>query len=315
MECLSVAKVPQGEEWQYELKLDGYRTIAVKDGGEVSLFSRNGNSFNAKFPSIVDAVAKLRPKRFVIDGEIVALDENGRHSFQLLQRIKSSKAPLRFYLFDLLKTDAENLMGQQLKNRRARLEDEFKGSTGEVQLSPILEGDVDSVVDQVQQFEFEGVIAKRVDSIYVPGESPGTWQKHKTQQTDDFLIGGYVPGNRGVDELVVGERRGQDLHFVASIKNGFVPATRARAFQQVEECESPNCPFANLPEKKGPHRMDKEKMRKVRWLKPRLICEVAFNERTGQGHLRHSKFLRIRDAEDLRTKNTSAIAQTSQPSS
>src|SRR4051795_11316 len=117
MECLPVAKVAEGEQWQYELKLDGYRTIAVKDGGEVSLFSRNGNSFNAKFPSIVDAVAKLRPKRFVIDGEIVALDENGRHSFQLLQRIKSSKAPLRFYLFDLLQINADDLMGQPLKSR------------------------------------------------------------------------------------------------------------------------------------------------------------------------------------------------------
>src|SRR3954454_1358383 len=117
MECLPVARVPDGEEWQYELKLDGYRAIAVKDGGEVSLYSRNGNSFNAKFPSVVDALAKLQPKHFVIDGEIVALDENGRHSFQLLQRIKSSKALLRFYLFDLLQIDADDLMGQPLKSR------------------------------------------------------------------------------------------------------------------------------------------------------------------------------------------------------
>jgi ATP-dependent DNA ligase len=117
MECLPVARVPDGEEWQYELKLDGYRAIAVKDGGDVSLYSRNGNSFNAKFPLILDAVAKLGPKRFMIDGEIVALDESGRHSFQLLQRIKSSKAPLRFYLFDLLQIDADDLMGQPLKSR------------------------------------------------------------------------------------------------------------------------------------------------------------------------------------------------------
>src|SRR5437868_2796279 len=117
MECLPVDKVPEGEEWQYELKLDGYRAVAVKESGEVSIYSRNGNSFNAKFPSIVDAVAKLRPKRFVIDGEIVALDEHGRHSFQLLQRLKSSKAPLRFYLFDLMKLDADDLMGEKLKKR------------------------------------------------------------------------------------------------------------------------------------------------------------------------------------------------------
>ncbi len=102
-ECLPVEKVPDGAEWQYELKLDGYRAIAVKEGGDVSLYSRNGNSFNAKFPAIVEAIAELRVKRCVLDGEIVALDQEGRHSFELLQRIQTTRAPLRFYVFDLLK--------------------------------------------------------------------------------------------------------------------------------------------------------------------------------------------------------------------
>src|SRR5437868_15538685 len=99
MECLRVETIPDGEDWQYELKLDGYRTIAVKHAGEVSLFSRNGNSFDTKFPQIADALVKLREKWFVLDGEVVALDENGRHSFELLQRIKTSKAPVRDYVF------------------------------------------------------------------------------------------------------------------------------------------------------------------------------------------------------------------------
>jgi ATP-dependent DNA ligase len=233
MECLPVEKAPYGLEWQYELKLDGYRAIAVKDAGEVSLYSRNGNSFNAKFPSIVTALEQLRQKRFVIDGEIVALDENGRHSFELLQRIKSSKAPLRYYVFDLLKLDVEDLIGKPFSERRERLEEALHALPHGIQLSPLLSGDANVVLAHVRQFEFEGVIAKRRDSLYAPGETSSFWQKQKTQRSDDFLLGGYVPGRHGVDELVVGEKRDGKDYFAASIKNGFVPATRARVFEKV----------------------------------------------------------------------------------
>src|SRR5436853_1283496 len=103
MECKPVERIPEGADWQYELKLDGYRAIAVKDSGEVMLYSRYGNSFNADFPGVVEAVEKLRPKRFVIDGEIVALDKEGRHSFNLLQRSRGRPiGSLQFYLFDVL---------------------------------------------------------------------------------------------------------------------------------------------------------------------------------------------------------------------
>src|SRR5438477_11819503 len=109
MECLEVNKIPDGGLWQYELKLDGYRTIAIKQDGDVQLFSRRGNSFNSKFPWVVQSLETLRVKRFILDGEIVALDEQGRHSFELLQNIKTSKAPLRFYVFDLLYIDNDDL--------------------------------------------------------------------------------------------------------------------------------------------------------------------------------------------------------------
>src|SRR5438046_1848429 len=109
MECVEVDKIPEAEPWQYELKLDGYRTIAVKQEGEVNLFSRNGNAFNSKFPSIVKLLEELRLKRFIIDGEIVALDEGGRHSFELLQKAKTTNVTLRFYVFDLLYIDNDDL--------------------------------------------------------------------------------------------------------------------------------------------------------------------------------------------------------------
>jgi bifunctional non-homologous end joining protein LigD len=109
MECLKVDRISEGELWQYELKLDGYRCIAIKEHGDAQLFSRNGNSFNAKFPSLLAAIRRLRVKRYILDGEIVALDEQGRHSFELLQNVNTSKAPLRFYIFDLLHIDNQNL--------------------------------------------------------------------------------------------------------------------------------------------------------------------------------------------------------------
>jgi DNA ligase D-like protein (predicted ligase) len=302
MECLEVDRIPEGELWQYELKLDGYRMIAIKQDGDVHLFSRNGISFSSKFPSIVQTLEAMRIKRFILDGEIVALDERGRHSFELLQSIKISKAPLLFYVFDLLHIDKDDLTKRILEKRRSRLESEFSALSKNIQLSPILSGKATDVLTHVKKFEFEGVIAKRLDSFYVPGKTSDHWQKQKTQQSDDFLVGGYVPGRYGVEELVVGERRNGDLCFVGSIKNGFVPSTRQKVFNAIKGKEIEKSPFVNLPEKKGPHRMDREKMTTVRWLRPRIVAEISFNERTQAGHLRHSKFLRLRNPADVRAR-------------
>jgi DNA ligase D-like protein (predicted ligase) len=303
MECKTVARIPEGDDWQYELKLDGYRAIAVRQSGELMLYSRYGNSFNGDFPGVVDLLEKLRPKRFVIDGEIVALDERGRHSFNLLQRSRKKPiATLQFYLFDLLHLDDENLMGMPLSKRRARLEEQFHLLPNNAQLSPLLKGDAETVLRNVAAFEFEGVIAKRRDSIYAPGKTPGTWQKHKTQNSDDFLIGGYIPGAHGIDQLIVGEKQNGKFFYIEAIKNGFVAATRERVFEAIKQLKIDKCPFVNLPETKGAHRMDREKMKKTIWVKPRVVCEIAFNERTTNGHLRHSRFLRLREAFDRRRR-------------
>jgi DNA ligase D-like protein (predicted ligase) len=300
MECLEVDQVPEGELWQHELKLDGYRAIAIKQHGEVQLFSRNGKSFDSKFPSVVQALEAIRIKRFIVDGEIVALDERGRHSFAVLQNIKTSRAPVLFYIFDLLHVDNDDLTKRTLEKRRRRLEREFDALPKNVQLSPILPGNASEVIAHVRNFEFEGVIAKRLDSIYTPGQTSDKWQKQKTQRSADFLVGGYIPGRYGVEALVIGENRDGEFYFVESVKNGFVPATRQKVFDAIKVREINNCPFVNLPEKKGKFRMDREKMATVRWLQPRIVAEIAFNERTQGGHLRHSKFLRLRERADVR---------------
>jgi DNA ligase D-like protein (predicted ligase) len=302
MECLEVDRIPEGELWQYELKLDGYRTIAVKQNGDVDLFSRNGTPFNSNFPSVLEALETVRIKRFILDGEIVALDEKGRHSFALLQSIKTSKAPLRFYVFDLLHIDKDDLTKRILEKRRSRLESEFSALPKNIQLSPILSGEASEVISHVKEFEFEGVVAKRLDSIYVPGQTSDKWQKQKIQRSEDFLVGGYIPGRYGIEQLVVGEKRDGDLCYVESVKNGFVPTTRRKVFDALKGKEIDKCPFVNLPERKGAHRMDREKMATVQWMRPRIVAEIAFNERTPNGHLRHSKFLRLRDSDEVRAK-------------
>jgi ATP-dependent DNA ligase len=193
-------------------------------------------------------------------------------------------------------------MEHALRDRRKRLEREFTDLHDTLQLSPILSGQAHHVLTHVKEFEFEGVIAKRLDSIYAPGKKSDMWQKLKTQKSEDFLVGGYIRGRYGVEQLVVGEKRNGDFYFIDSVKNGFVPATRQRVFGVLKGKEIERCPFANLPEKKGTYKMDREKMKKVRWVQPRMIAEIAFNERTQSGHLRHSKFLRLRDPAELHRK-------------
>lgn len=300
MECKRVETLPEGGAWQYEIKFDGYRAIAVKQYGEVQLFSRRGNSFNADYPETAIALNSLRAKSFLLDGELVAIDEHGRHSFSLPQNAKNKNATVHFYAFDLLRHDGEDLMQLPLSKRRARLEAAFPKWPSSVQLSPLLTGPLKKISERIAEYEFEGIVAKRSDSIYRPGEAPGTWVKQKLQRSDDFFVGGFIPGAHGVDQLVVGVRKDGELHFVDSVKNGFVPTTRRKVQDKIEKLVTPQCPFVNLPEKKLPHAMDREKMRTVKWVKPKVIAEIAFNEWTPSKHLRHAKFVRLREPRDLR---------------
>lgn len=263
MECRAVHSIPEGDDWLYELKLDGYRVQAIKNNGETHIFSRNGHLFDDRFPAVVDAVRGLRAKEIVLDGEVVALDEEGRHSFNLLQKQSGPPPDLRYYVFDLLVFDGKDIMKRPLSYRRNLLESKVPTPAASVVAhAPILEGELNSIVEQLRYFGFEGGVAKRRDSIYVPGDEPGAWQKHKIQQTADFVIGGFIPGARGLDEILVGRRDGKRLLFVESVRNGFVPATNAKVFDVIGGAVIEDCPFANLPEKKGPHRMDREKMKR-----------------------------------------------------
>jgi DNA ligase D-like protein (predicted ligase) len=295
MECKPVkelAQLDRGPDWQFEIKFDGYRCVAVKSGKEVKLFSRNERAFT-QFPNLIEAVRDLKHKRCILDGEIVALDEEGRIDFNLLQNAGRG-IQAHFYVFDLIQLNAKALMQAPLAERQRILGESIE-STEVLHIAGPLRGDLQTIAAKIAEFGFEGIIAKKCDSIYTPGKAPGTWLKKKIKDTEEFIVGGYIPGPHGVDSIVVGRRRGRDLVFVASVDDGFVPATRKRTLDALQKAPRlEKCPFVNLPENQGRHKFDAQKMRKSVWIKPRFVVELAMNEWTPDGHLRHSEFARLR---------------------
>jgi bifunctional non-homologous end joining protein LigD len=292
MECLQVDAVPEGGEWFYEIKHDGYRAIVIKQHNEVRVYSRNGKILT-QFRTLYEDLPKLRGKSFILDGEIVAFDDEGKQSFALLQNVGTNQRPVSLFLFDVLYFEGHDWQKRPFHERRDFLETTFTKLPERVRISPELKGEASVIQEKLRELEFEGIIAKRRESIYEAGKRSGAWQKHKTQRSDEFTIGGYI-GASVVDELVVGEKRDGAWHFVESIKNGFVPATRRQVYEAIKRLKTGVMPYVNLPEEKGGHRMDRDKMRQVHWLKPKRIAEIAFNERTVHGHLRHPRFLRLR---------------------
>jgi bifunctional non-homologous end joining protein LigD len=297
MQCKPVASLPSQEKWIYEIKFDGYRCIAVKLGSDVTLFSRNQNVLNKRFPGIVNSLGSLK-KDFVLDGELVAFDSQESPSFQLLQNNQSLTLPVYFYAFDLLNLDSESLLSLPLERRCELLDGVLRLRKDPLRLSQRLEASPGHVLEAVRKLGLEGVIGKKIGSIYEPGQRSGAWIKHRLNRAQEFVIGGYVPGAHRFDALLVGIYDHKRLIFVAKVKNGFVRATRDKIFPLLAKLKVGQCPFANLPEKKGSRRgesLTTENMKKCRWVKPELVCQIEFVEWTDAGHLRHCTFIAMRD--------------------
>lgn len=295
MECKEVrdaTRLPNGRDWQFEVKLDGYRCIAVKQSNDVQLYSRRGKPL-AQFPNLFEALLEIPIKQFILDGEVVALDADGYSNFNALQRWGRSPIDVHLFAFDLLHLDGEDLRNRPLSERQQVLWSTF-GAEGFIHLPRPVNASLGPLLRKLREFRFEGVIAKRRDSVYEPGKASGAWVKMKLKPSDEFVVGGYIPNGNAVEELVVGKPSGKELIYASSVGDGFVPATRRSTFEALGGSEVSKCPFVNLPESKGPHRMDAEKMKKVRWVKPKLVAEIAFNEWTPDFHLRHSEFKCLR---------------------
>jgi bifunctional non-homologous end joining protein LigD len=296
MECEIVSELREGSEWVYEVKLDGYRAIAVKFENKVSLFSRRRKSFNQQYPYIVEALSDL-PTGTVIDGEIVALDDSGRPVFNLLQNYRRDAGRIRYFVFDLLCYQNRDTTRLPLVERRDLLRS-LKFKSPRIQFVDYLETKAADIVAAVKEQGLEGVNAKRRDSLYQPGRRTGAWVKYRISQGQEFVIGGYFPGPHGFDSVIVGYYSGKDLMYVARTRNGFVPASRQSLFEKLRPLTAPDCPFVNLPETQ-PSRfgreLDAETMKKAVWLRPELVAQIDFLEWTGADRLRHSKFVRLRE--------------------
>jgi ATP-dependent DNA ligase len=190
------------------------------------------------------------------------------------------------------------LVNLPFSRRRELLGNLLAAPKNALRLSPLLEAPTGQVLEAVRKLGLEGVVGKRMDSIYEPGERSGAWIKLRTNMEQEFVIGGYIPGARGFDALLVGVYENKRLTFVAKVKNGFVPRIRDELFPALKALQTAHCPFANLPERRASRwgeSLTAEKMEQCRWVKPKLVCQIAFLEWTDAGHLRHSTFVAMRE--------------------
>jgi len=202
MDCLPVPKLPEGPEWVWEIKLDGYRAVAVKSPNSVTLYSHNKKTLNKRFPYIVEPLREL-PDGMVVDGEIVALDDDGRPIFNLLQNFTSESGRIRYFVFDLLCYKNRDLTSLPFLKRRETLRS-LKFDGGRIALSECIEASAEQMLAEVREQRLEGVIGKRRDSLYEPGNRSGALIQHRVNLGQEFVIGGFTPGPHGLDAIIVG---------------------------------------------------------------------------------------------------------------
>lgn len=304
MLLLSTDRLPDDPaKWEYQLKLDGYRAIAFKSGGQVHLRSRNDNDFVKRYPAVVRGLARL-PDDTVIDGEVVALGEDGRPSFNALQNSSESQAPIVYYVFDVIVLAGRDLSAEPLSRRRALLEERVLPTLREpVRYTGSLEVSLRDLIHAVKTQGFEGLVAKRRNSRYEPGLRSGAWMKMRINRGQELVIGGYTIGTNTFDALVIGYYDGDRLMYASRTRNGFTPALRRQLFKKFRAIEISECPFVNLPEARNGRwgqGLTKEKMADCRWLKPVLVGQFEFVEWTADNHLRHTKFVALREDKPAR---------------
>jgi DNA ligase D-like protein (predicted ligase) len=293
-----VKKLPDGDEWLYEPKLDGYRALLLKDGKRIQILSRNDKDLTQMYPAVAAAGLRLKADRLLLDGEIVALAEDGRPSFQALQhRGSHPKHVIVFYAFDVLHADGRDLMNEPLVKRRARLP-QIVGAEASIRLSLELPGTASEIVQALRAAGIEGVLAKRKDSLYQPGQRSSDWLKFKFERSQEFIIGGYRPdGSIGLDAVLVGYYEGKQLQFASKVRAGFIPHVRRDVLDKLEPLGIAKCPFANLPDA-GPGRwgggITADQMAEMQWTKPELVAQIRFAEWTTENRLRHAAFLGLR---------------------
>jgi bifunctional non-homologous end joining protein LigD len=296
MLATSADALPDGPAWTYEVKWDGYRALAVKEGRGIRLLSRNQKDLTRDYPTVVAAIAGVRVPRVVLDGEIVALDVDGRPSFQALQHRSTNGLALVYYAFDVLSVGAESLLRESLDARRRRLHLLTLGS--DVLQSEPLPGAPRQIEREIRRLGLEGVVAKRRDSVYRPGERSDAWVKVKFSPRQEFVIGGYKGDPARLESILVGYYEGRDLYFAGNVRAGLTPHQSSELLRRFSDRRTARCPFVNLPNSTGRSHWGEgitaDDMAALHWVKPEAVVEVSFVEWTRDGLLRHPRLLGIR---------------------
>ena len=305
MKAKLAAELPDGEEWLYELKFDGFRFLGAKRGKEVRLWSRTNHDLTGRFPGVANALRALRADSFLVDGELVVADAKGRPSFQLIQNADESTL-VHAYLFDVLEIAGDDLRRTPLNNRRDRLEELLTPHPALLLFSGELKGDPEDLLSAIAERELEGIIAKRRDSFYEAGQRSGAWLKVKCLHEQELVIGGFTQpkGARSrFGSLILGYFRGKELIFAGKVGTGFSEKVLREVHRKMTELRISESPFKELP--RGARRwgtaFTAAEIARCTWIEPKLVAQVRFTEWTQDGLLRHPAFLGLR--EDKRAKD------------
>jgi bifunctional non-homologous end joining protein LigD len=270
--------------WIFERKLDGIRCIAIKADGRVRLLSRNHLSLNSRFPDVVAALEDDPAPDFVVDGEIVAFD-GAQTSFARLQQRGERPTAVFLYVFDLLHLAGHDTTRLPLRERKALLRRAL-AFHGPVRLTPHRNSEGEALFAEACRKGWEGLIAKRADAPYTHGRSRD-WLKFKCSAEQELVIGGYTApkGSRTeLGALLVGHYDNGKLRYAGKVGSGFTHATLRDLGARLAELRRDDPPFADAP-----------RIAAATWVQPRLVAQIGFTEWTGDGRLRHPRFLGLRD--------------------
>jgi bifunctional non-homologous end joining protein LigD len=299
--------VPEGPKWLHELKYDGYRIIARKSGADITLFSRSGLDWTVRFPAIAKAVEKLPCKSAMIDGEIAFVLPSGVTSFKELQEhIDTPHPSFRFFLFDLLNLEGNDWRKKLLIERKARLARLLKEKKLPDWLvySDHVEGSGPEFYAQACAAGLEGVVSKRADSPYVSGRTRA-WLKIKCGKRAELVIGGYSKSGvkgRPFSSLLLGTFENGAFNYAGKVGTGFSGADLERLAERFKPLVQKTSPFVEVPA---------EERKDAVWLKPKLVCEIAFTDWTRDGRLRHPSFQGLREDKPAREVSRDAPSEDS----
>ena len=298
-----VSTIPEGEDWLYELKYDGYRILAYLEGNNVRLITRNGNDYTKRFADIAYSLIDWADGRaMILDGEMVITDAEGKTDFQALQNyMKNPKGQnLTYIVFDLLALDGADLRGHRLIDRKETLEALMKDSPKNLHYSQHVKGNGKESFLAACQANLEGTVGKKADSVY-SGTRNGDWIKLKCDKRQEFVIGGYTLTDKktsGVSALLLGIYEGEELVYAGRAGTGFTARSMQELEKNFQSIKGEEAPFKQAPEPR--------KNEEIAWLEPELVAEIKFAEWTEENLLRQASFKGLRtdkDPRDIKREN------------